>query len=376
MRRTFWSISLAVSLALVLPACKSKKDDKKKEPAPKVDTTKPNVPKEPPKPAVEKPTPESIVKRMHECMGYADARELAKFKECYAADVKSSYADAVPPMAVQGSDALVAGLQEFQKAFSDHGVQVQMAFVKDQDVVSVVLSHGTNDGAFMGMPATNKTMGVFSAGHVKMNDKNQIAEEVYFMDQGSMMGQLTGGEWPHRAAVPAYASEPLIVIAKGDANETTNVKMIEEMSTAFNAHDMAKTMSYYSDDARFMHMASPENVVGKEALTKSMEEYLKMTTDVKATATWTWGAGDYVLTRLTVEGTNNGPMPGGKPATNKPYKNDELNIYRIADGKIASHWIFSNGMSFAVQLGLMPNPAEMPKGGAPEAAPKAAPKAG
>jgi steroid delta-isomerase-like uncharacterized protein len=65
--------------------------------------------------------------------------------------------------------------------------------------------------------------------------------------------------------------------------------------------------------------------------------------------------GDKVATRLTVRGTHRGEFQG-IPPTGKDITITALNIFRIAGGRIASHWIEYDAVGMLQQLGVMPAP--------------------
>lgn len=63
--------------------------------------------------------------------------------------------------------------------------------------------------------------------------------------------------------------------------------------------------------------------------------------------------------RLVVRWTNSGTHVGnflGIPATNKSFSVAGIDIYRVADGKLAEHWHVVDQLSMLQQLGLIPAP--------------------
>lgn len=65
--------------------------------------------------------------------------------------------------------------------------------------------------------------------------------------------------------------------------------------------------------------------------------------------------GDRVATRLTIQGPHEGEFQG-IPPTGKVVTMTALNIFRIADGRIVSHWIEYDGLGLLQQLGVLPAP--------------------
>jgi steroid delta-isomerase-like uncharacterized protein len=66
--------------------------------------------------------------------------------------------------------------------------------------------------------------------------------------------------------------------------------------------------------------------------------------------------GDKVLLRFTLRGTHHGDFMG-IPPTGRTVAVPGLIVYRIADGKIADHWIQMDNMALMQQLGIASQPA-------------------
>ncbi len=62
---------------------------------------------------------------------------------------------------------------------------------------------------------------------------------------------------------------------------------------------------------------------------------------------------DKVAARLTIRGTHRGEFRGAAP-TGREVTFSAIIIYQIADGKIARHWLASDTLSVAQQVGLVP----------------------
>lgn len=65
--------------------------------------------------------------------------------------------------------------------------------------------------------------------------------------------------------------------------------------------------------------------------------------------------GDKVVTRKTFHGTHKGEFMG-IPPTGKEVAFDVIDIFRIADGRIAEHWFVGDMMTLMQQLGAVPTP--------------------
>ncbi len=65
--------------------------------------------------------------------------------------------------------------------------------------------------------------------------------------------------------------------------------------------------------------------------------------------------GDKVVVRYTVEGTQQGELPG-VPPTGKRFRISGISIYRLAEGKIAEQWEQMDMLGLMQQLGVIPAP--------------------
>jgi steroid delta-isomerase-like uncharacterized protein len=74
--------------------------------------------------------------------------------------------------------------------------------------------------------------------------------------------------------------------------------------------------------------------------------------------------GDKVVVRVTMQGTNTGPLsmgPGSTiPATGKSLTATGIDIIQFAGGKVVEHWGEFDMMGMMQQLGLIPMPGEAP----------------
>jgi hypothetical protein len=102
--------------------------------------------------------------------------------------------------------------------------------------------------------------------------------------------------------------------------------------------------------------------------------------DSKIEQSAAWAAGDYVISAGRWSGTNTGDMPSMKlKKTGKPVNVEYYMVTKFAGGKVKANWLFTNGLAFAGQLGVLPQPkaapakpgAKDPKAAAPATAPGA-----
>jgi steroid delta-isomerase-like uncharacterized protein len=319
----------------------------------------------------EKVTGEELAARTKGCFAAHDAGDERKMRDCYADDVKHQMVDSLPPMRSTSADQVSAQYQLFSKAFPDRKHELALILVNGDKVVTIGSLHAKNSGEFMGKPATNKDLGILFAQHVNAGDDGKAEEVDMWLDQTSMMGQL--GLLPPQAAGHARPAQQAgtwgatqVVVAKSDQKEKDNLALYDKSTAAFNSHDAKATAELYADDTLFRDAAGKEDLNGKEALQKGLDSFYKMSSDVKAEHSWKWAAGDYVVSSIKLTGTFDGAMPSGPPPTKKPFTLQDLEVVKIADGKIKEHWIFGNSYKFAVDVGLSPPPeAPVAEGGEP-----------
>jgi steroid delta-isomerase-like uncharacterized protein len=70
---------------------------------------------------------------------------------------------------------------------------------------------------------------------------------------------------------------------------------------------------------------------------------------------------DFVVLRMTMTGTHEGPLPNsGIPGTGRRISVKQMHMVRFTDGKISEHWALRDDLGMLRQLGLLPE-----RGGAP-----------
>ncbi|RYZ07952.1 MAG: hypothetical protein EOO73_09630 [Myxococcales bacterium] len=321
------------------------------------------VPADAAKPAPPPPaTAEERGKWFKECWGLFNAKDFTKFSGCYAENATSEQVDlGTPPLS--GRQAIVEkNAKVFASAFPDLSGESQLAIVSGDDIISVVLLKGTHKGPLPGpqgeVAATNKKIGYLALQHVQTSpDGRSIQKERFIYDGGTFMSQLGLSPRPSRKAlVDGWADKPALVSGGTDA-EKANVAALGAYTAAFNKHDAPAISASLSDDAVFSDLSSPADRVGKKEVTKAAEDLFKGFPDVKMEQTSAWAAGDYVVSAGRFSGTNTGDMPSMKlKKTGKTVSVEYYAVSKLAGGKVKSLWLFSNGLAFAGQLGLLPPP--------------------
>jgi steroid delta-isomerase-like uncharacterized protein len=249
-------------------------------------------------------------------------------------------------------------IQSNWTAFPDGKGAPVLTLVSGNRVFSVEHFTGTNTGEMMGMPATGKKVGYLFLHDFTMSGPGPVERMDGYIDMATIMGQLGVSPAPHRPVMEA-APEATVVIAKDDETEKSNLELAKKALEAFNSHDVKAVTALYADDVVFADQTMPADIKGKKEFTKALNGFYKAFPDIKAESTHMLAAGDYVVATNVMTGTNKGAMPemGLKKPTNKSIEVHGAEIMKFQDGKIVEHWLFGNGMAWAIQLGLMPDPA-------------------
>jgi hypothetical protein len=341
----------------------------------------PPAPAEPPKP--EPLSPEQMVKVYQDCWASFNAKDWDKFAPCYAETATSERVDSgMPPLS--GRTAILdQGSKPWTAAFPDGTGEHQLTLVNGRQIASVVLFRGNHQGALESprgeIKPTNKKVGMLLVQQLELGEDGRSAvRERLVMDAGTLLGQLGQSPQPHRKAMDTGWAEKPVVIAANNELEKANLAAVRQAVEALNKHDVTALMAGVADDVVFSDLAAAADRTGKKEVQKSYEELFKGFPDVKIELKNAWAAGDYVVSEGVLSGTNTGDMPSMKlKKTGKSLSVHFLQIDKLQGGKIKNSWVFSNGLAFASQLGLLPQPKGEAKPGAapPAAPPPAAPPA-
>ena len=352
-------LATAAIAAIAFTGCKKNEDGQAKPEA----TDPTQKPVEAPEATPKAMTGEELSKHLLGITDAINSRDMARVGAFYADNATVQWMDFVAapgreaPMAgkISATDWL-KGSEEYYKAFPDSKGETSMVLVSGQEAVLVGLSTGTNTGDFMGMPKTDKKVGLRAVHHLQTGPDGKIVEDTVYMDQASFSGQL--GMMPEGMYRPAVelTGEPAVVAVAGDTDaERKNVETVKAFTEAFNSHDVAKVVAFYGDTGVYSDQSMAGDLTGAEAITQGLTGYYGMTSDAKAESQWMWGAGDFVAAGFVATGTHDGDMAGGAvKATGKTFRLHQLGIFQLKDGKIAHHWVFANSLSAMQQLDLLP----------------------
>ncbi len=339
----------------------------------------PAAPVEAPKPvAPPAATADERAKWFKDCWAQFNTKDWNKFSGCYAENATSEQVDMGMPPVSGRANVIEKNAKVFATAFPDMTGENELTLVSGNDILSVVLLKGTHKGALPGpqgeIAATNKKIGYLALQHLQTTpDGRAVAKERFMYDGGTFMSQLGLSPMPARKPLEqGWADKPSLVSSGSDA-EKANLAALGAYTAAFNKHDAAALAATLTDDVVFSDLSAPADRVGKKEVSKSNEEMLKGFPDAKIDQSAAWAAGDYVVSTGRFSGTNTGDMPSMKlKKTGKTVNVEYYMVTKLAAGKVKNSWLFSNGMAFAGQLGLLPAPKAAKPGAAPGKDPKAA----
>ena len=136
---------------------------------------------------------------------------------------------------------------------------------------------------------------------------------------------------------------------------TANKKFVKEfIDRVFNEHHAEATRDYFSSDVQW-HGGTLGTINGSEAMTSFYTALFAALPDLHATTLAVVADEDTVWCRFAVEGTSEGSL-FGFAATGKTVRWDEIDTYRVANGKITEEWSSPDMTNILYQLGAYTPP--------------------
>ena len=147
-------------------------------------------------------------------------------------------------------------------------------------------------------------------------------------------------------------------VAEAPAAATPDAIVVDAYQK-YSAGDIEGTLAYFAEGAEWQEVGGPGGTTAD-----MLAGYKGMMSDLQVAPRRVFVAADagITVTQGVLKGTNDGAMPDGTPAANKPVAHDYLHIQWWNDeGKITKTWSLSNGTTIPKMAGLMP----VPEGTAP-----------
>lgn len=315
---------------------------------------------EPAAAAVPAPAPAPVVLTAEQLLAAFDAcdaawlaRDEEQLRGCYADSVELDMVDSGMAV-VKGAAAAVDAAKPYWAAFEDLSGALALTLLDDHSLVVLRRARGTHTGELMGIAPTNKSTDMVLGAVVELTPDGKVKAMRDYGDMATLMGQLGQSKAPHRKAKAATEIERVTALSASDSAQA-NEQLARDAVEAWNAGDYKKLGGFLAKDWLLADQLLPADLKGDKALAM-LKSWRKGFPDAQIVASDAYTAGDYVAFEQTFSGTNTGTLPqlGVKKATGQSAELRFLQIFKIADGKIAEIWQVGNGMALAQQLGLLP----------------------
>jgi steroid delta-isomerase-like uncharacterized protein len=223
---------------------------------------------------------------------------------------------------------------------------VQAIDLGDGWVVTELLIKGTNDGPYMGMPATRKSITLRGVSLQRYNADGLITDLSSYYDNLTMLAQL------------GFFPPPDL-----ETNKAVVRRQTEELWNQGNLNVIDEI--YATDYVR--HDPESSGISNSEGLKQLITAYRTAFPDIHFTNDDLVAEGDLVVGRWTSTGTQTGDlmMDPMIPATGVQGTSTGISIYRIANGKIVEEWAEWDFLGMMEQLGVIPPTREDYSWGAP-----------
>jgi steroid delta-isomerase-like uncharacterized protein len=137
---------------------------------------------------------------------------------------------------------------------------------------------------------------------------------------------------------------------------SSNVQTALAQVEAFNKRDLEAQVSGYAGEFTMTDHARGVTLKSRDEVKSWMSEWIASSSDTKISVEQTIDAGDAVVSVLSMDGTNDGPM-GPLPASGKRFSLSGVQILRFdGDGRIIAHDNFYDQLSVMIQLGFAEAP--------------------
>jgi steroid delta-isomerase-like uncharacterized protein len=133
-----------------------------------------------------------------------------------------------------------------------------------------------------------------------------------------------------------------------------NKAVAKRFYEAWNARDLDSFDQIVASDAEDHDPQNPfREMRGPEGARRGAEMYQSAFSDGRFDVEQQFAEGDFVVTRWTARGTNDGGLMG-MPPTGKSVECAGITIDRIAGGKIAETWTCWDTLGMMQQIGAVP----------------------
>lgn len=325
------------------------------QPAPAPAPTKPTVaPPVDPAPTAMSARAASIVTSFEAYYKALRARDLRTVSTFYTKDATITAANS--GMTVTGPEGYLKFVGPVAKGFPDIQTHVPLLLVKGDDAVVFTHAVGTHTASLAGMPATGKKTSFRGLVFMKLTGdaKPKISWQYNYSENINFLGHLGMFKGAARPAVTTLPDTPTrTVVAKSDAAESRRLEVALRVKVRFNAQDLANVIKHYDAKATFDIAYDVAPIQGTGPLQQRLRQLWTAFPDLAMTGYSAWAAGNYVVSRYTLEGTHKGRSERfNKDATNKRIKVAAGSLMRFNErDQIVEHHLMIDGLAIAVPIG-------------------------
>ena len=128
-----------------------------------------------------------------------------------------------------------------------------------------------------------------------------------------------------------------------------NIELVRTAFAAFNEANLDVCTQFLAEDFVINLAGMPFQMQGRTAWMQNAETMQRAFPGIQARIHDIFSADDKVTVRLTFQGTHQGEFLG-IPATGRDIEYTSIELYRVADGKLAEEWISSDTATLMRQL--------------------------
>lgn len=237
------------------------------------------------------------------------------------------------------------------ETFSSPQIGDKMVFAKDNVLVCVWAWKATHSKDYMGVPASNKEIGLVASTILWFDNSGEICREHTYADPYTLLIQL-GAIEDNGRPVPEIPTEYELIRSSDTEKDVTNKHHLRRYNELLLNKDLEPWLDYMTDDVEWDDQMVPGLAVGKEHSKSDFVMLAEAFPDAKINMQNMWAVGDYVIHQGIFTATHKGPLKG-IPASNKVVNVDNMDIaYFDAYGKISKGWTFGNTLDMGAQMGL------------------------
>lgn len=262
-----------------------------------------------------------------------------------------------PPGAPEGLDGVRMIPKIFRGAFPDLHFTIEDMVAEGDVVATRVTGRGTNDGPFMGMPATGRkaewsSMGFFRVVDGKISEHWGVPDLLGLLTQLGVVPAPPAGDAP--AAAPPAPAPAAADVAPSDP-ESNKAIMRHHVEELFNRHDLSELDQWIAPE--YVYHVLGQDIAGVEAYKQTVYPLWEGFPDAHNEIQQMVAEGDRVATLFKASGTHTGTFMG-VPPSGRRIEILGITIERISGGKRREGWGVPDMLGLMQQIGAAPSPGQ------------------